>query len=83
MFRSFSATYIYGMKLVNCRYHKTKSQHSFILDICFLPVDKLLYNFHPSIQLIEGQDVLLSEETQARAFSKILQKKQNEQKVTK
>jgi len=36
------------------------------------PVDKLLDDLHPSIQLVESQDVLLSEETKSRALSKIL-----------
>lgn len=48
-----------------------------------LPVDKLLDDFHPSIQLVECQDVLLSEETQSRALSKILpETHKNKQTVT-
>lgn len=42
------------------------------MEASFLPMDKLLDNFHPSIQLIKRQDVLVSEESQSRAFSKIL-----------
>lgn len=38
----------------------------------FPPVDKLLDHFHPSVELVESQDVLLSEETQPRAFPKVL-----------
>lgn len=41
----------------------------------FSPVDELLDDLHPSIQLVESQDVLLSEETQSRALSKILPKR--------
>lgn len=46
------------------------------MDATFLPVDKLLDDFHPSIQLIECQNVLLSKETQSRALSKILPRTQ-------
>lgn len=46
------------------------------MDASFLPVDKLLDDFHPGIQLVERQDVLLSKETQSRALSKILPRAQ-------
>lgn len=42
-------------------------------------MDKLLDDLHPSIKLIEGQDVLLSEETQARAFPEVLESGVNEE----
>lgn len=39
----------------------------------FPPVDELLDHFHAGVELVESQDVLLSEETQPRAFPKVLQ----------
>lgn len=39
---------------------------------------KLFHNLHPGVQLIECQDVLLSEETQSRALPKVLPKRQAE-----
>lgn len=46
------------------------------MDANFSPVDKLLDDFHASIQLVECQDVLLSKESQSRALSKILPRTQ-------
>lgn len=40
----------------------------------FSPVDELLDDLHPGVELVESQDVLLSEETQSRALSKVLHK---------
>lgn len=36
------------------------------------PVDKLLDDLHPSVELVQSQDVLLSEQTQPRTLPKIL-----------
>lgn len=38
----------------------------------FSPVDELVDYLHPRIELVQSQDVLLREETQSRALSKIL-----------
>jgi len=39
-------------------------------------MNKLLHHLHSSIQLIQSQNVLLSKQTQSRAFPKILSKKE-------
>lgn len=41
-------------------------------------MDELLDDLHASIQLVEGQDVLLGEETQSGTLSKILSGKREE-----
>ena len=38
----------------------------------FSPMNKLLHHLHPGVELVQSQDVLLSEETQPRALPEVL-----------
>lgn len=40
------------------------------------PLNELLHHLHPRVELVQGEDVLLSEQPQSRALAEVLQREQ-------